>query len=61
MEGFKQKKIITPETEVETRDGKIEEAEMSVKSMFDKRMEAVGVIRSIDENPYFENVGERNL
>lgn len=39
---------------------KTEEAMKTVKSMFNEKMEAVGVIKRLVENPNFENVSQRN-
>lgn len=53
----------TAEEAVETSgrwEEKIDEAMKTVKSMFNEKMEAVGVIKRLVENPNFENVSQRS-
>ena len=63
MEGFNlpiEKKRPTDEPEM-ILDGKEKTsvAEVSVKGMFDGKMEAEGVIRKVMENPYFLDLSQR--
>jgi hypothetical protein len=45
---------------LETRKGKVDKAEISVKSMFNEKMESTGVIRRLQESPYFQSFESRS-
>lgn len=65
MESFGVKeKILEPasgEEKVLGREEKLRETEMNVKNMFDEKMEAMGTIRRIQENPSFGSLEDRNF
>ena len=53
MEKLEQAQIETPEqAHIESRTEKLEQAQISVRGMFDREMTTEGVVRKIDENKY---------